>query len=122
MRRRHDDPMHISSPLVVLVIREEACARVRVARPHGRPQEVCLEPEEKLKDLLVELDVVSAELLPHPPRQRRGFIVDEDAAVLDAGRTMDAGFMGGEDLGVVLWWHVGPPIPAWVGKSVLVHG
>jgi hypothetical protein len=48
-----------------------------------------LEPQEKFKDLLVELDViVRAYLLVYPPRQGWGFVVDEDASVLDARRTV----------------------------------
>ena len=51
------------------------------AAPHRRPEVVALEPQDQLEHVLVELVIAAAELLLHPAGERRGFVVDEDAAV-----------------------------------------
>ena len=79
--------------------------------PHGRPEIIALQAEDQLEDLFVELVVVGAELLLHPAAERRRFVVQEDAAILDRGLAF-AVLAGLHEQGVLVdHGNVGPPIP-----------
>ncbi len=51
--------------------------------PHGRPQIVALQPQQKLEDVGVGFVIDAAELLLGPAAKRRILVIDEEAAILD---------------------------------------
>ena len=78
--------------------------------PHGRPQEVALQPQDQLEDPLVEGVVEAAEGLVGPAVEGRVLVVQEDAPVLDR-RLLDVGAGGDEDVLARGNGDVGPPGP-----------
>lgn len=112
VRRRHDNAIRVGQLLVARVIDKKTAAGLRIPGPHGRPQEIGLEPQQQLKDRPVELGIVlGAKRRVHPARQCRRLVVDEKAAEPHAGLAVDSRARQRVDLRVPLDRHVGPPVP-----------
>ena len=110
----HDDAVHVGGGGVLRVVFVEGVA------PHGGPQVVALAAQEQFKDVGVELVAVVGDAGPGGSiavlgadvvGQGGGFVVEEDAAVLD-GRLADGELAGLDvEFGVFLGGDIGPVVP-----------
>ncbi len=78
--------------------------------PHGRPQIIALQPQQKLEDVGIGLVIDAAELFLGPAAEGRILVIDEEAAILDlwpvAGHAL-----ADRNLVMMGHRHVGPPVP-----------
>ena len=79
--------------------------------PHGRPQVVALQPEDELEHLFIEDGIESAEFLLRPSGQRRGFIIDENAAVFHLGLPPRVPARKNVEVRLLSRGHIRPPVP-----------
>ena len=105
VRGAHHDAHGVGQLAVALVVVVEGRA------PHGGPQVVGAHAQHQFEQLLVELAVVAAEALPGPVGERRRFVVQEDAAVLDHRLVHQARIHRDAQGGMARHRHVGPPVP-----------
>ena len=107
MGRAHDDAHLVGRAAVFRIVGVEGPA------PHRRPHEIGPEAQQELENARVE--AVVAEVCPvgvlHPGGQARGFVVEEDAAVADAGLGDRVGPGSQGDVRAMGDWYVGPVIP-----------
>jgi len=78
MRRAHHDAVLVGEARVVRVILVEGVV------PHRRPEVIAPQAQQELEDVRVEFRVEATELLLRPTGERRRFVIEEDAAVLDS--------------------------------------
>ena len=105
VRRSHDDAVLVGEFRVQRIVIVESIV------PHRRPEVVCFQAQEQLEYLLVELMIVVAELFSHPARKRGRFIVEKDAAVLHGRLVLQITARADEQLIVMRYRNVSPPIP-----------
>jgi len=105
VRGAHHDPHFVRQGHGLGVVGAEG-ARL----PHRRPQVVAAQAQDQLEHMLVEGRVRAAEPGARPAAQRRVLVVDEEAAVLDAGLVAPRAGRE-EDVGLALDRHVSPPMP-----------
>src|SRR5574344_1868058 len=81
------------------------------ARAHGSWWEVPFQPEQKFENFCIEFVIIATELLLHPAGKSRGFVVQEDAAVLYARFSFCHHSPYEADCISMFNRHIRPPVP-----------
>ena len=106
MRCAHDDAIFVGQFGIQRIVFVERIV------PHGRPEIICLQPQEQLEDLLVKFVIVAADILAltQPVRARR-LVIEKDAAIFHGRRALDICAGLHEERILVADGHIRPPIP-----------
>ena len=113
VRCPHHDAVLIRETRVLRIIRGKGVV------PHGRPQVVRLEAQQKLKDLGIKLRIHPTEFFRRPAGEGGRLVIEEDASVLHRRLRLQMP-AGSDDHGAVVWnADVRPPIP---GRNTHLFG
>ena len=101
----HHDTHLVSQSRTLRVILIESCC------PHGRPEVVCLQAQQQLKDMLVSFGIDTTKTIRTPCTKRRPLVVDKDSTIFHLRRRLDKTSGIIIQFILMLHWCIGHPVP-----------